>query len=75
MVSSASSETYPQIFLSAFTKFLPKQRNLELDWEVVLLKISLPPLINNVTSGKFIKLEIALYRGLEEPLANHFGEI
>ena len=53
LVSSASSEIYPQNSLSAFTNFLPEQLNLEGDWEVALLEISYPSLINNVTSGKF----------------------
>ena len=51
---SAPFESYPQNSLSAFTNLLPEQQNPEGDWEVVLLKISYPSLINNVASGKFL---------------------
>ena len=53
LVSTASAEIYPQNTLSAFTNCLPEQLNLEGDWEVALLEISYPSLINNVTKGNF----------------------
>ncbi len=53
LVSSASHNIFPDNNLSSFTNFVSDQLNLEREWEVALLEISHPSLINNFTDGKF----------------------
>ena len=68
MVSTASAEVYPQNTLSAFTNCLPEQLNLEGDWEVALLEISYPSLINNLTKGNFWYI----HKNEKYPKTNHY---
>ena len=53
LVSSASTNVYPENTLASFSNFLPDQLTLEGNWEVALLEISYPSLYNNITDGKF----------------------
>ena len=54
LVSNASSELFPDISLSSFTKFLPDQVNLEGQREVAISEISYPSMYQKVTDGKFL---------------------
>ena len=53
LVSNASLNFYPNNILSSFTKFLPEQKHLKGEWEVVFSEISYHSLYQNVTEGKF----------------------
>ena len=53
LVSNASGELFPDNTLSSFTNFLPKQVNLEGQWEVAVSEISYPSLYQNITEGYF----------------------
>ena len=54
LVSNASGELFPDKTLSSFTNFLPKQLNLEGQWEVAISEISYPSMYQNIMEGKFI---------------------
>ena len=53
LVSNASGELFPDNTLSSFTNFLPKQLNLEGQWEVAISEISYPSMYQNIAEGKF----------------------
>ena len=53
LVSNASGELFPDNTLSSLTNFLPKQLNLEGQWEVAISEISYPSMDQNITDGKF----------------------
>ena len=53
MDSNASGELFSNNTLSSFGSFLPKQVNLEGQWEVAISEISYPSMYQNKTEGKF----------------------
>ena len=53
LVSNASGELFPNNTLSSITNFLPKQVNLEGQWEVAISGISYPSMYQNKTEVKF----------------------
>ena len=53
LISNASGKLFPDNTLSSFTNFLPKQVNLERQWEVAISEISYPSMYQNITEGKF----------------------
>ena len=57
LVSSASSELFPDNTLSSFTNFIPELVNLDDQWEVEVSEISYSSLYQNVTEGKFLFYE------------------
>ena len=57
LVSSASSELFPDNTLSSFTNFLPELVNLDDQWEVAVSEISYSSMYQNVTEGKFLFYE------------------
>ena len=54
LVPNESSQLFPNITLSAFTKFFPEQLNLDGQWDVAISEISLSLMYEIVTEGKFI---------------------
>ena len=54
LVSNASSQLFPNNTLCSFKNFLPKQVNLEGQWEVAVSEISYPSMYQNVTEGQFL---------------------
>ena len=54
LVSTASSQLFPNNTLSSFTNFLPEQVNFDGQWEVAISEISYPSLYQNVTEGNFM---------------------
>ena len=52
LVSNASGELFPDNTLSYFTNFLPKQLNLEGQWQVAVSEISYPSMYRNITERK-----------------------
>ena len=53
LVFTASGELFPNNTLSFCTNFLPKQVNLEGQWEVAISEIPYPSMYQNITEGKF----------------------
>ena len=53
LVSNASGELFPNNTLSSITNFLPKQVNLEGQWEVAISGKSYPSMYQNKTEVKF----------------------
>ena len=53
LVSNASMETFPGNSLSSFTTLLPTPLNLVGEWQVALLEIAWPTMVQNVTVGEF----------------------
>ena len=53
LVSNASGELFLDNTLSLFTNFLPKQVNLERQWEVAISELSYPSMYQKITGGKF----------------------
>ena len=54
MVSNASAQLFPDNTLSSFRNFLPKQLNLDGQWELAISEISYPSMYQNVTERKLI---------------------
>ena len=57
LVSNASGELFPDNKLSSLKNFLPKQVNLEGQWEVAISAISYPSMYQNITEGRFKLLD------------------
>ena len=53
-VSNASAQLFPDNTLSSLTNVLPKQLNLEGQWEVAISETSYTSMYQNVTEGKFM---------------------
>ena len=53
LLSNACGELFPDNTLSSFTNFLPKQVNLEGQWEVAISETSYPSMYQNLTEGYF----------------------
>ena len=64
-VSNASAQLFPDNTLSSFTNFLPKQLNLEGQWEVAISELSYPSMYQNVTEGKFMFFDKKLSKSSE----------
>ena len=54
MISVASAQLLPDNTPSSFTNVLPKQLNLDGQWEVAISEITYPSMYQNVTEGKFM---------------------
>ena len=52
LVFNTSSQLFPNNTLSSIIKSLPKQVNLEGQWDVAIFEISYPSMYQNVTEGK-----------------------
>ena len=53
LISNASMDTFPENTLSSFTTLLPTPIHLSGEWQVALLEIAWPNIIQNVTVGEF----------------------
>ena len=60
LVFNASGELFPNNRLSFCTNFLPKQVNLEGQWEVAISEISYPSMYQNITDGYFKFFDVEL---------------
>ena len=65
LVSNASSQLFPNNTLSSFTNFLPKQVNLDGQWEVAISETSYPSRYQNVREGKFMFYDDKLSKATE----------
>ena len=54
LVSNASAQLFAVNTLSSGTKFLPKQLNLEVQWEVAISEISYLSMYQYAMEGKFV---------------------
>ena len=52
LISNASMETFPGNKLSSFTTLLPEPFSLAGEWQVALVEISWPAMVQNVTDGQ-----------------------
>ena len=73
LVSNASGELFPDNTLSSFTKFLPDQVNLEVQWEVAISEISYPSMYQNITEGKFNSFDEKNFQNLCQPTVWNLG--
>ena len=65
LFSNASAQLFPDNTLSSFTNFLPKQLNLDGQWEVAISEISYPSMYQNVTEKKFMFFDKKLSKSSE----------
>ena len=65
LVSNGSAQLFPDNTLSSFTNFIPKQLNLDGQWEVAISEKSYPSMYQNVTEGKFMFFDKKLSKSSE----------
>lgn len=71
LISNASMETFPGNTLSSFTTLLPTPIQLSGEWQVALVEIAWPNVVQNVTVGEFTVCKIRNHSPVEKRPLKH----